>query len=288
MNDLPLFVADVGNTRTKFGFYARPNAESGPCEEFVDETENYERLARRLKATNASSTRWIVASVCPQKTRRLESVAREFRPNDRFRVLGLNDVKIDVEYKYPQKLGIDRVVAAFSAARRLPNARPILIVDVGTAATVDFVDARGVFCGGAILAGPRIMSESLHEKTEKLPELNDAEQKCDAREVAYPAQETEEAILLGVDRMLSGAIASIYWEIKRSFAQDADDLAIVISGGSATTIERGLNRFFADLQFGLGVSTRKPKICVFPNLILDGLRYIAQTQDASFWSRAQS
>jgi len=287
MNDRSLFVADVGNTRTKFGFYARPNAELEPPVEFADESENYERLARRLKDLKAPRARWIVASVCPQKVERLERLVRELRPDDVFRVLELSDVKIGVEYRYPKKLGLDRVVAAFSATRFLPNARPILIVDVGTAATVDLVDARGVFCGGAILAGSRIMSESLYEKTEQLPELNDAERKCDAQEFAYPAQETEEAILLGVDRMLSGAIASIYWEVKRSLAQDAEKLAIVISGGNATSIERGLNRFFSDLQASLGAPVPRPQICVLPNLILDGLRYIAQTQEESFWRRTR-
>ncbi|MBQ9800692.1 MAG: type III pantothenate kinase, partial [Thermoguttaceae bacterium] len=146
----PFFAVDVGNTRTKIGFWR--DVESGPFPdaEFADASETFDATdawLRTLPLDGGVSARWLVSSVNDRKASALEAAVRRFRPLDAFSTLRLADVPIPVEYDYPEKLGIDRAVAAFAGGRLLGAGRPFWAVDVGTAATIDWVDERGVFRG---------------------------------------------------------------------------------------------------------------------------------------------
>src|SRR5205085_7856667 len=69
----------------------------------------------------------------------------------------------------PEKAGIDRLFNAVAVnSRRRPNAAAV-VVDAGSAVTVDLVDEHGVFRGGAILPGLRLMAQALHDYTALLP-----------------------------------------------------------------------------------------------------------------------
>ena len=63
----------------------------------------------------------------------------------------------------PDRVGIDRLLSAYAVVRRCES--PAVIVDAGSAVTVDWVDAAGCFCGGAILPGfntsPRFRPEAI-------------------------------------------------------------------------------------------------------------------------------
>lgn len=67
-------------------------------------------------------------------------------------------------YLEPWRLGVDRLVGAIGA-RHLAAGRPVCIVNVGTAITVDLVDATGRHRGGAIIPGPALMVASLLRHT---------------------------------------------------------------------------------------------------------------------------
>ena len=69
----------------------------------------------------------------------------------------------------PDAVGIDRVFGAIAAKSMAPAGTPAITVDVGTAVTVNLIDAEGVFQGGMIFPGPRLMAKSLHDFTAKLP-----------------------------------------------------------------------------------------------------------------------
>ena len=72
-------------------------------------------------------------------------------------------------------VGIDRLLAAVAANRLRNPKRPAVIVDLGTAITVDLVDAEGVFRGGAILPGIAISARAMHDYTDLLPHIPMAE-----------------------------------------------------------------------------------------------------------------
>jgi type III pantothenate kinase len=67
----------------------------------------------------------------------------------------------------PGSVGQDRLLDALGAFSRSNQA--CVVIDAGTAVTVDFVDGQGVFHGGAIAAGLAMMLDALHERTSRLP-----------------------------------------------------------------------------------------------------------------------
>jgi type III pantothenate kinase len=74
-----------------------------------------------------------------------------------------------VEVEEPGAVGIDRLLNAVAANQRRPAGRPAVIVDCGSAITVDAVSASGSFLGGAIAPGLSLSARGLHEFTYALP-----------------------------------------------------------------------------------------------------------------------
>jgi type III pantothenate kinase len=68
-------------------------------------------------------------------------------------------------------VGIDRLLAAFAADRIHDRGRAAIVVDLGSAITVDLLDAGGAFCGGAILPGIAMSARALQEHTDALPRV---------------------------------------------------------------------------------------------------------------------
>ena len=98
-------------------------------------------------------------------------------------------------------VGDDRLLNAAAAFDRTKQA--CIVVDAGTAITVDFVDGEGTFHGGAILPGAQMMLDSMHQGTDQLPEL----------EFVPPAEpighNTIQAMLSGVFHGIRGAIRGL-------------------------------------------------------------------------------
>lgn len=295
----PLFAVDVGNTRVKVCFWTTPDYRSFLKEERSrvplcdDETSDLspvcdgviEWLRMSSKISDCPSV-WLVSSVNRQKSDELERRVRTMRPKDVFVNLELCDIPMKVEYDVPCRLGLDRAIAAFSAVNRLEVGTPFLVVDVGTAATIDYVDSRGVFCGGAILPGPRLTAEALNAKTSQLPllidpenmETSDCYNSNSGRALDYPATETQGAIRLGVIYTLVGAIMSFFWKTRSRIIREnenPDRLTLVLAGGDSESIRDSISTGFGDLSDNLNVEVATPQICVEPRLVLNGLFRIA-------------
>lgn len=143
-----------------------------------------------------------VYSTVGQQQPALESEIEKLVP--RFlHVTGCTATPLTCDYASPQTLGADRLAAAVGAAHCCP-ATDLLIVDVGTCVTYDYVSADGRYLGGNISPGVGMRLVSLHEQTARLPLV--------AAEGALPAigRNTEEAIrsgvLRGIDYEISGYI----------------------------------------------------------------------------------
>ena len=79
------------------------------------------------------------------------------------------DTKWPLASAYKSGLGTDRMLAAVAAA--MLHGRPVIVVDIGSAVTVDLVDSEGVFRGGIILAGAGMRLRALAQFTSALPEI---------------------------------------------------------------------------------------------------------------------
>lgn len=73
-----------------------------------------------------------------------------------------------IAYAEPARLGVDRFLALLAARGRSTD--PALVVGVGTALTIDLVDADGLHRGGRIAASPALMRAALHARARQLPE----------------------------------------------------------------------------------------------------------------------
>lgn len=168
---------------------------------------------------------WRLASVNSVACEQLTPWISTNRPNDSQRQIVRSDIGIEANVRYPQRVGIDRLLAARSAFQ-LAGKRTAIAIDAGTTVTVDVVDESGVFRGGAILPGLGLQLRSLHEATDKLPRLLPAD---DLVNLEIPGRDTEAAMQLGVARGTVGAIDSLVDAMKGQF----EVAKIYLTGGDA-------------------------------------------------------
>ena len=100
--------------------------------------------------------------------------------------------------RQPGKVGADRLAQASAAWRRVRGA--CAVVSLGTAITIDMVNARGQFSGGLIAPGLRLMARVLHEHTALLPEV------APVRRRSPVGRDTREALEAGISFAASGLI----------------------------------------------------------------------------------
>ncbi len=284
------FAVDIGNTCTKFAMWyiSGPQSPSKfekgtsiplPLIEFSDATTNFDELKGRLLSLRSDlSYHWLVSSVNERKTSVFKEIIDQFRPRDEIVILSIDEIPMPICYDDPHKLGVDRAVAAFAGIRQIGPGRPFLVVDVGTAMTIDYVDTEGVFRGGAILPGPRLMTTSLNKNTYKLPLLAGTDNILTGQGAenvpAYPATETHNAIELGVIYSQVGAICSFYWKVRRAILEgggDVESFSIILAGGDSSLIREMTLRCFKDLDFNLVSNLSVPTITIERHLIVNGL-----------------
>lgn len=131
---------------------------------------------------------------------------------------------------FPDRLGIDRLVGAY-AARRMYSS-PLVVVDAGSAVTIDWVDPAGDFCGGAILPGVRLQLRSLASGTDALPEID---RLADAAP-RLPGKNTSDAMRLGVTTGISATIDRMFEEYRSSLGGEAGSIDLVLTGGDSQLI----------------------------------------------------
>ena len=169
---------------------------------------------------------WHIASVHPQAAKTLiDHLGTKF-PAANVKRITWCDVPMEPNVDEPDRLGIDRLISAYAAT--LQSEPPLVVVDAGSAITVDLVTPDGKFQGGAILPGLGMQFASLAKGTASLPLLDTMNKKPQ-----YPAKNTEDAIFSGV---LTTAIAAIDLLISK-YCNHADiaseDVPVVLTGGDA-------------------------------------------------------
>lgn len=232
---------DIGNTRTKWAVWQGDSElEQGVVESFSIDWVEELKCRYSLRYGLVCSTRGDAESVCNllQKS-------------------GLKALVFDADcsvpikngYLTPRTLGRDRLAAAVGAATLYPD-REVVIIDLGTALTIDHLTADGCFSGGVISPGLEMRFRALHTHTAALPlvEPTDTE--------GVVGRTTEEAIALGV-------MNSVAFEIEgylARFAKKNGDFIPILTGGAAKYfVKRIKNTIFAE-----------------PNLVFCGLNRILE------------
>jgi len=162
----------------------------------------------------------IVASVNPPALERLRRIAASLL------VAGADfPIPIKTDVDQPERVGTDRLLTALAAYRRFN--RECIVVDFGTAITVNAVRADGTFAGGAIFPGLAMMARALSEGTALLP----AVQAPTAAPLA--GRNTEEAVAAGILRGAAGAVTGLIAAARRVVGTDA---CVVLTGGAAPVV----------------------------------------------------
>jgi type III pantothenate kinase len=136
------------------------------------------------------------------------------------------ELPIKVLTEKPEETGVDRVLNVAAAYEQIGKA--CVVVDAGTAVTVDCCNERGEFVGGAIAPGASMMLDALHERTAKLPRV---------RPFQAPAEpfgrSTEQAMLHGVYHGIRGLVK----ELVETYATELGSWPdLIATGGDAAVL----------------------------------------------------
>ncbi len=221
-------IADIGNNSTKY---------------YLFNGEQIVLHSRRSNGTYDILSEWnscygiekaIVSSVIGTDARLEEAFAALGCPVVWFS--SQTPLFLTVDYSTPHTLGSDRLAAAAGAWCEAPQ-RNMLVIDCGSAITIDFVDKDGHYRGGNISPGIKMRLRALHDYTSRLP-LVDKE-----GEVPAIGHDTATAIRSGVIRGICHEIDGYIDEFKGKYG----DVLVFLTGGDEKTLKNCIkNRIFAD------------------------------------------
>lgn len=171
-----LLVADVGNTDTVFGLFAKPEgaprvwrAESNPRRTADEWAALLGRLLQEEGTKLTDVEDMVIGSVVPEVTRSLTWFAGKHLGQPPLVITGESDVGMPVDVDVPAQVGPDRIVNCVGALAKWKP--PLVVVDLGTATTFDVVNKKGAFVGGMIVPGPSTLLASLAARTARLPQV---------------------------------------------------------------------------------------------------------------------
>jgi len=238
------FVADIGNTRVKWGRCVQERVA-----EIVSLPPNDpEMWQRQLQAWHTPTTCcWYVAGVNPQRRDYLIDWLRQ-QAQQVVLLQTAAELPLQVALEKPNAAGIDRLLDAVAANTRRTLGQPAVIVDAGSAVTVDWLDEAGIFRGGAIFPGLRLMSQALNSYTALLPLVS-----ITTPLPALPGTSTRAAIEAGVYWSVAGGINAL---IDRMAKQAGGRPTIFVTGGDAQLLSAAVD--FSAI--------------VWPEMTLEGIR----------------
>jgi type III pantothenate kinase len=212
MPRMTFLAIDIGNTRLKWAMYdaPRPGANLlGHGAEFLDHIESLAEGAWSELPEPGSMLGCVVAG--DQLRRRAEEQIHErFDCAARWVVSSSAEAGIINGYDHPTRLGADRWVAMIGARHRMLSdgpARPMVVVLIGTAVTVEAIDANGRFLGGLILPGHGIMLKALESGTAGLHVPT-------GEVTAFPTN-TSDALTSGGTYAIAGAVERMVEHVRK-------------------------------------------------------------------------
>ncbi|MDZ4821382.1 MAG: type III pantothenate kinase [Planctomycetota bacterium] len=256
-----LIAVDIGNSRIKFGYFApvlnnAPDStavsntlpEPASCLTLSAATDDFAELAAWVETLAPAG--WLLASVHRQATERLQnwlhSVSIQSAKTGalaaahQYQVLNYQQLPLKVRVKRPEEVGIDRLLGAVAANRLRHTSEPAIVISVGSAITVNWVDATGAFCGGAILPGIAMSARAMHDFTDLLPLIP-------MQELADPPAvlgiSTDEAMRSGLYWGAVGAIRELIERLSATYCTASNQQPrIFLTGGAASAVAELLGR----------------------------------------------
>lgn len=221
-----ILCVDIGNTSIKL---ARAGRGGVGRVQVISSASTQRDLARAIARVGKGGVEHAaIASVRPAAT---AAVSRALRRELGFAPLVVTHrtrLPIEVATRHPARVGIDRLCAASGAVGR--RARHAIVVDAGTAITVDLVlDLRLV--GGLIMPGPQMMLSAMHHFTAQLPDL-----RLEARDTGR-FDDTAAAMRTGVT---VGSVGAILLAARLLQGHAGRPVTVWVTGGHAPRLRKSL------------------------------------------------
>lgn len=203
--------------------------------------DNVNELRRQLSLLN-NGEELLLSSV----RKDLTSIILEYKKQLAIHVFQYKNLdKITLDYKTPETLGIDRVLACAGGVRH--TGTDVVVVDAGTACTVDLMTKDYIFKGGVILPGLPMLRYSMKALTPELPETDFS------LPAQFPGKTTRDAIRIGLNGGFMHSISRFIEEYVNKF----ENVQILITGGDGRYVQEQLQGLFN---------------CTFhENLVFDGM-----------------
>jgi type III pantothenate kinase len=244
----PAVVVDVGNTRIKWG-RCRADRVAEMASLAHDDPSGWEKQLTAWKVTPGVA--WVLAGTNPYQQARLRHwlEAQGFNAHE---LSSYRDLPLSMAVDSPDKAGLDRLLNAVAVNTVRTQGVPAIFIDAGSAVTVDLVDTNGVFQGGAILPGFRLMAQALHDYTAKLPLLSEF-----AAE-PVPAKSTQSAMRAGIFEAITGGVRALITSLERTTGTTCE---VFLSGGDGQVLAEQLGR----------------SVRLWPEMTLEGIRLSEST-----------
>lgn len=227
---------DVGNSRIKW----RQWEENTSTVQLEGAAADLAELFQQLQLDESPESVRLCSVRNPESTERIvEFIAYQWNLPVQIAKVTQSHAGVTNQYDDVSKLGVDRWLAMLAAFHRAKGA--CVIVDSGTAVTIDVLDARGMHNGGFILPGLKLMGDSLEGNTG----------------IRLSAQESVDSVLLGhstdsaVRNAAMAAVISLIRRVLNELCPSGESVGLFLSGGDAERLAANLADVDPQVRSGL-------------------------------------
>ena len=280
MNDTPSnprLLVDAGNTRIKVGLFDSAPIEPGAlpvCHRAWAIPADQPFPWSDIKTEIGKSATDLTSCVTGSNVTCVDAIHSTW-PSDipsPSTVPERNRFPIEIDVEAPERVGIDRLLNAVAVNQIRPAECAAIVIDSGTATTIDYVSSQGSFGGGAILPGFDLNARALHQYTDQLPLF--ALREMPESPPGDLGRNTEQAIRSGLYWGHVGAVKELVRRLFHRAAMESEENSdgrhlgnlhvdrvplVVLTGGAAELLA---------LHIGMGTQTE-------PHLTLQGLALVA-------------
>jgi len=225
---MSVVLVDIGNSAIKLNFVSKEIAAASGS--VLDDTCKSLKIGGweefDFKKLPKAVHYWVTSCVDKAKLHQLSDALEEAgRTRDRIRAVDHRLISLEMDVDAPEAVGVDRLVGCFAVAQRLAADEAAIVVDAGTAVTIDVVTGKGEFCGGVIYPGADAAFLQLNQQT------------ADAKQLVGTAlnpwqRNTATAIVSGVYRVQLAGLDQTVSQFRASLPNSlASNCRIVLTGG---------------------------------------------------------